>query len=48
MLEMSHRALAESAGADACLFKGVPFEELIETVAGLGFDVSIMPAQRSA
>lgn len=48
MLESHHRALAESAGADACLFKGVPFEELLDAVAQLGFEVSISPARPSA
>lgn len=42
LLESHHRALAERAGADACLFKGVPFEELLDAVARLGFEVSIV------
>ena len=43
VLEHHHRAKAADAGADACLFKGVSFEDLLATVAQLGFDVSAVP-----
>lgn len=43
VLEHHHRAKAADAGADACLFKGVSFEDLLDTVAQLGFEVSIVP-----
>lgn len=43
VLEQHHRAWAYEAGADACLFKGVPFEDLLGAVAKLGFNVSTVP-----
>ncbi len=38
-LEPHHHALAAQAGADACVLKGVPFHELLQAVAQVGFDV---------
>lgn len=40
VLETHHRPHAIEAGADACLFKGVSFEDLLDAVARLGFDVT--------
>lgn len=47
LLETHHRAQAENAGADACLFKGAPFEDILDTVAQLGFDVSTVTPRAS-
>ena len=38
-LESHHHSEAALAGADACVLKGTPFHELIDTIAHVGFDV---------
>lgn len=38
-LETHHHSEAALAGADACVLKGTPFHELIDTIAHVGFDV---------
>ncbi len=48
VLEHHHRAQAAEAGADICLFKGVSCEDLLDAVARLGFDVSILPRKADA
>lgn len=39
-LEPHHRHLALHAGADACIFKGVSSEQLLQAIALIGFEVT--------
>lgn len=47
-LEPHHHFLAAQAGADACVLKGVPFHELLEAIARVGFDVRTTLAHRES